>query len=229
MNKIHNTSIVDVYRNSPIFADSTENELKEASDLSNIKQFAKGETIFMEGDPGDLLYFVADGRVKIFNTSPSGKVFTLMVAIRGDPIISVHVFKEAVRRTSAMAMDSVTVVLIERTDYIKFALGHPHIAFNTINLVGRLLYSAHDRIMDLVGENVEKRLINVLCMLHVKFGKVIYFSSEELADLSGTTSETVRRTLGKLKKVGFIETGRGKIIVLNGDKLYKLCTRPYII
>jgi CRP-like cAMP-binding protein len=229
MNKIHNTSTADVYRISPIFADSTENELKEVSDLSNIKQFAKGETIFMEGDPADLLYFVAEGRVKIFNSSPSGKVFTLMVAIRGDPIISVHVFKESVRRTSAMAMDNVTVVFIERTDYITFALGHPHIAFNTINLVGGLFYSAHDRIMDLVGENVEQRLINVLCMLHAKFGRAICFSSEELADLSGTTSETVRRTLGKLKKVGFIETGRGKTIVLDEEKLRELSSRPYII
>lgn len=228
MSKDRELAIFNVYRTAPIFAESTDDELKKISELSKIKKFAKGEVIFTEGDSANYLYHVAEGRVKIYKSSPSGKIFTLMVASRGDPIISVQLYKESIRRFSAMAMDDVRAVSVKRTDFIKFAQAHPHIIFNTLNFIGDLFYSANDRIIDLIGENVEQRLINILCMLHARFGKTIYFSSDELADLSGTTPETVRRILCKLKSVGFIERGRGKTIVLDEGKLYNLSSRPYI-
>jgi CRP-like cAMP-binding protein len=223
------TNIINVYRDSPLFINLDEDGLAELANLSILRHFAKGDPIFLESDPADFLYFVADGRVKIFKSSSSGKIFTLMVAVRGDPTISVNPFKENTRIFSSVALDNVTAIRVDRIKFVSFVQEHPSIAIEIIEIFVQLLDSAHERIIDLIGEPVEQRLINVLHMLSSKFGAELHFTSEELADLSGTTTETAIRILSRLKHACIISSGRGKLFILDESKLRDLSRRMFII
>ena len=231
MKKIQITTnhIIDVFRNSPLFKDIDDEGLEKFANISTVRKFEKDEPIFLESDPVDLLWVVASGRVKVFKSSPSGKIFTLMVAVRGDPIISVNPFRENIRIFSSMALDEVTAICFEPNDFVLFVREYTTITFDIISVVMQLLNSAHERIMDLIGEQVEQRLINVLHMLLSKFGPSLSFTSEELAGLAGTTTETTLRMLARLRRAGIIRSGRGKVIISDEAKLRELSRRMFTI
>lgn len=220
---------VDLFKNSHLFVSLDDNELRKLAELSMIRRFAKGEIIFMEGDPVDFLFFLAEGRVKIFKSSASGRIFTILIAARGDPIVSHHPSNENTRCFSSKALDNVVTVCVERDDFINCQLRFPKLGLEISRMFGRLLSSAYDRILDLIEEDVEQRLTNVLYILYSKFGPALSFTSEELSDLAGTTTATTIRILAKLRKAGLVRTGRGRISVLDGGRLQQRCRCSFIL
>lgn len=224
----HNRKL-EVFKQSPIFAHLNEDELTEIIGLSTPCHFAKGEFIFHEGDFPDFCYVIQEGRVKIFKESFSGKVFTVKVADRGDTLHAVVLFEGKPRWASAQAMDDVTLLRIRRDNFMSFVTNRLSILMKIIGILGEQAHSAHERLIDFVGERVEQRLLNVLNMLCNKFGTTLFFTCEELADLAGTTTETVIRTMNKLKKSGLISSSRGKIRILDEERLHHSSDGPYLI
>lgn len=222
-------SKVAVFKQSPSLAHLAENELREIADLARLRHFAKGEFIFLEGDPPDFFYVVQEGRVKLFKESFSGKILTTIVAYRGDTLHAVVLFEGKPRWLSAQAMDEVTALSIKREEFLSFVTKHPSILLKIIDILGELVHSAHERLKDMAGERADQRLLNVLNMLSSKFGTTLFFTSEELADLAGTTTETIIRGISKLKKSGLISSSRGKILILDEDRLRQLSYGPYLI
>lgn len=84
------------------------------------------------------------------------------------------------------------------------------------------LGSAYERLLDAVSERAEQRVHNILYMLYEKFGPILDFSREEISELSGTTTETVVRTLASLKQLEIVKLGRRKIYVIDDTKLRRL-------
>lgn len=225
MTKENVDNIPDILRDSPLLVSLDEGELKELANLSTIRRFEKSDLIFMEGDPVDFLFFLAEGRVKIFKTSPSGRVITLMVAKRGDPIISNvshSISTKTTREFSSKALDNVIAVSIKKDQFVEFQIKYPKLGVAISGMFGQLLSSAYERIIDLLDEEVEQRLINILYILYSKFGSLLSFTSEEFSDLVGSTPSTTIKMFSKLRKTGLIRTGRGKIFILDGERLEKL-------
>ena len=222
-------SKIAVFKQSPSLAHLTENELREIAELARLRHFAKGEFIFLEGDPPDFFYVVQEGRVKLFKESFSGKSFTVGVNHCGDTLHAVVLFERKPLWISTQAMDEVTLLCVRKEEYLSFAAKYPSILIKIIGILGEQAHSAHERLIDMVGEKVEQRLLNVLDMLCYKFGTTLFFTSEELADLAGTTTESAIRIIGQLKKSGLISSSRGKVLVLDEAKLQQLSYGPYLI
>lgn len=220
---------IAVFKQSPTLAHLAENELKEIADLATPRHFAKGEFIFLEGDPPDFFYVVQEGRVKLFKESFSGKNFTLSVNHCGDTVHAYVLFEGKPRWLSAQAMDEVILLCIKRVEYLSFIAKYPSTLMKIVGVLGEQVHSAHGRLIDMAGERVEQRLLNVFNMLCSKFGTTLFFTNEELADLAGTTTETVIRVIGKLKKSGIIRSSRGKFIILDEDRLRHSSYGPYLI
>lgn len=222
-------SKIAVFKQSPSLSHLAENELREIADLARLRHFSKGEFIFLEGDPSDFCYVVQGGRVKLFKESFSGKIFTLMVADRGDTLHAFVLFEEKPRWLSAQAMDKVTLLCIKREEFLSFVTNRLSILMKIIGILGEQAHSAHERLIDMVGERAEQRLLNVLNMLCSKFGTTLSFNSEELADLAGTTTETTIRVMSQLKKSGLISSSRGEILILDEARLHRSSDGPYLI
>ncbi len=216
----------EILRRSSIFSSLNDDELSELADLAIEHSFVPNEFIFWDGDAPDWLYIVAEGKVKVLKYSSSGKEFIIAFFDPGEMFGEVAVFENKPYPASAQAVAETKVVGIKRDEFLSFLANRPQVALRIINVLGGRLRDAQSRLRDLAGERVEQRLASVLLMLSSKLGLTLPFTRQEIADMAGTTTETAIRVMSHLKDRGIIRTVRGKVIILDVEKLRLLSEGP---
>ncbi len=219
-------SKAQILKRSPIFSSLNDYELGELADISIERSFMSNEFIFWDGDAPDWFYVVAEGRVKVLKHSSLGKEFIIAFFGPGEMFGEVAVFEDKPYPASAQAVTETKVIGIRREEFLSFLANHPQIALRIINVLGERLRDAQSRLRDLAGERVEQRLANTLLMLSSKLGFTLPFTRQEIADMVGTTTETAIRVMSHLKDRGIIRSTRGKVIILDEEKLRLLSEGP---
>ncbi|MFC2058299.1 Crp/Fnr family transcriptional regulator [Chloroflexota bacterium] len=217
---------VRVLRQSLIFSSLNENELVELADLTIERSFNTGEFVFWDGDDPNWFYIVAEGRVKVFKHSSSGKDFIIAFFGPGEVFGEVAVFENKPYPASAQAVSETRALGIKREDFLSFLTTRSEVALRIINVLGERLRDAQGRLRDLAGERVEQRLSRTLLMLSSKLGTTLPFTRQEIADMSGTTIETAIRVMSLLKDRGIISSVRGETVILDETKLRLLSEGP---
>jgi len=217
---------VQVLKQSLIFSSLNEEEAAELTRLAIERSFTPGDFIFWDGDAPDWFYMVAEGKVKVLKHSSLGKEFIIAFFGPGEMFGEVAVFENKPYPASAQAIVETKVLGIRRQDFLSFLAHQPEVALRIISVLGGRLRDAQGRLRDLAGERVEQRLARTLLMLSSKLGSTLPFTREEIADMAGTTTETVIRLMSRLKDGGIIRSRRGKTIILNETKLRLLSEGP---
>lgn len=211
---------------SSIFSSLNEDELDELANLARERGFTANEYIFWEGDDAGWFYIVTEGRVKVVKHSSSGREFIIAFFDPGEMFGEVAVFENKPYPASAQAVAETKVVGIRREDFLSFLANRPQIALRIINILGGRLRDAQNRLRDLAGEKVEQRLAGIMLMLASKLGPGLPFTRQEIADMVGTTTETAIRVMSHLKDRGIIRSIRGRVIILDEEKLRILSEGP---
>ncbi len=209
-----------------IFSNLNDDELSELANLAIKRSFEPNEFIFWDGDTPEWFYIVTEGKVKVLKYSSSGREFIIAFFGPGEMFGEVAVFENKPYPASAQAVAETKVVGIRREDLLSFLANHPQVALRMINVLGGRLRDAQGRLRDLAGERVEQRLASVLLMLSAKLGLTLPFTRQEIADMTGTTIETAIRVISHLKDRGIIRSVRGKVIILDKEKLRILSEGP---
>lgn len=220
------TASVEILKQSLIFSSLNSAELTKLSQLTIERSIRPGEAVFWEGDDPDYFYIVIEGRVKVIKHSSSGKELIIAFFGPGEMFGEVAVFEGKPYPASVQAMVETKVLRIKMEDFISFLANHPQVALSIITVLGGRLRDAQSRLKDLAGERVEQRLARTLLMLAAKLGSTLPFTRQEIADMSGTTTETTIRVTSQLKERGIINSVRGKIIILDETKLRLLSEGP---
>jgi len=215
-----------ILRNSSIFSSLNDDEFGELANLSIERSFAPNEFIFWDGDAPEWFYIVAVGKVKVLKHSSLGKEFIIAFFGPGEMFGEVAVFENKPYPASAQTITETKVVGIKREDFLSFLANRPQVALRIISVLGGRLRDAQSRLRDLAGERVEQRLASVLLMLSAKLGLTLPFTRQEIADMAGTTTETAIRVMSHLKDRGIIGSVRGKVIILDEEKLRLLSEGP---
>lgn len=213
---------VDLFKNTLGFEGLGDDQIKQIAGLAFAKRFVKGDSIFYQDEPCEFYHVVARGLVKVSICSFSGSRITYLLADRGEPLNLVGPFTGSQRFLSAEALEEAIVVHVNREDFLSFAMKNPVVIINTISILGSAIDSANGRIIDMIEKPVEQRLLKVLYTLYEKFGNELKFTSNELAELAGTTTESTLRAMGRLRKRGIITSGRGEVSITNPAKLKHL-------
>jgi len=203
-----------------------DDELAEVAVLATERSFMPNEFIFWDGDAPEWFYIVAEGNVKVCKHSSLGKEFIIAFFDPGEMFGEVAVFENKPYPASAQAVTETKVVGVKRDDFLSFLANRPQVALRIINVLGGRLRDAQGRLRDLAGERVEQRLASVLLMLSAKLGPTLPFTRQEIADMVGTTTETAIRVMSQLKDRGIIRSVRGKVIILDEQKLRLLSEGP---
>lgn len=213
------TETVELLKHAPLFSALSQEELLKLDALITEHHFSAGDAILWEGDRPDWFYIVKEGRVKIVKYTSSGK--ELIVAVFTPPGIfgEIAVFDGRPYPASATALEDTTLLAIKRDDFLAFLSQNPSVALKIINMLGARLRDAHDRLRDMSGERVEQRIANMLLMLSARLGSRIPFTRQEIAGMTGITTETVIRTTTRMKEMGVINTARGAIVIADEGKL----------
>ena len=138
----------------------------------------------------------------------------------------VAVFENKPYPASAQAVAETKVIGIKRDEFLSFLTNRPQVALSIINVLGGRLRDAQSRLRDLAGERVEQRLASTLLMLSAKLGPTLPFTRQDIADMAGTTIETAIRVMSQLNNRGITRSVRGKVTILDKEKLRLLSEGP---
>jgi CRP-like cAMP-binding protein len=219
----------EVLKRAFIFSALNEAEVHELAGISHVRRFAPEEFIFLEGDAPDYFYVLAAGKVRVVKHSASGKDFIVAFFEAGEIFGEVAVFENKPYPASAQAAGETTVIAVPKEEFLHFLAERPQVALRLISILGGRLREAQSRLKDLAIERVEQRLANALLMLSSRLGSTLPFTRQDIADMTGTTTETAIRTMGHFRERGIINTARGKITIVNSEKLRLLAEgRPQL-
>lgn len=217
---------IDVLKNAPIFSGLDDDHLASVAGIALERSFDAEEFVFWEGGAPEWFYVVADGRIKAIKHSTSGKDLIVAFFGPGEMFGEVAVFENKTYPASAQVMEKVSLIGFKRDDFLRFLTDNPLVALKIINMLSGRLREAQGRIRDLAGERVQQRLARTLIMLSSKLGSKLPFTREEIADMSGMTTETVIRQMANLKDRGIVSSTRGEIIIADEQKLKLLGEGP---
>jgi CRP-like cAMP-binding protein len=220
------TNKVEILKRVPIFSSLSDDELDALAKLAVGRNFMPDESIFWEGDAPVWFYIVIEGRVKVIKHSSSGREFIIAFFGPGEMIGEVAVFENQPYPASAQSIAKTRVIGIRQEAFLAFLASRPQVALRIINVLGGRLRDAQTRLRDLAGEKVEQRLASALLRLSTKLGATLPFTRQEIADMTGTTTETTIRVMSRLKERGILRSTRGQILILDKEKLRLLSEGP---
>lgn len=208
---------------------ATESSLSHLALIAQRQTFEKGQYIFNAGDTSEYFYIVESGRVILSKDSPSGKAFTFLVATRGLPLNAITCFKPRPRFFSARAAEKATVIAIPSLVFKKWALTNPEVIEGVLNTLADMLDGSYTRILDLIDESAEQRILNALHMLSSRIGPNLPMTNDDIADMTGISRETAARVISRLQESGLIHKSRGHLKILDVSQLDDLATSPFFI
>lgn len=217
--------IIEALATIPLFRGMDSGQLQKLSAIVTEKQYARGQTIFAEGDEGVGFYVVIKGRVKIFKISAEGKEQILHVFGSGEPFAEAAVFVGAPFPAHALALEKSRIFFFPRQAFTCLIQANPALAMNMMAALSVRLKEFAHLIESLSLKEVPSRLAVHLLLLaeeqeqdQVRLG----LSKSHLASLLGTIPETLSRILTKMTKLGLIATSGPSITLLNRGALESL-------
>lgn len=190
---------------------------------------AKGAVIFAEGDPGDRLYVVMQGKVKLGSTADDGRENMFAVLGPGEMFGELSLFDPSPRQATAVALTDVTLLGLANDALQPWLTGRPEVAIGLLRALARRMRKTHDSLSDLVFTDVPGRVAKALIELAKKFGehedpgmRVNHdLTQEELAQLVGASRETVNKALADFAQRGWIVLEQKSVLILDIDRLQR--------
>jgi len=216
---LRETNKTQILKRSSIFSGLSDDELAALAELAFEYSFMPDQFVFWDGDAPERFYVITEGSVKVVKHSSLGKEFIIAFFGPGEMFGEVAVFENKSYPASAQAVARTRVLGISREDFLAFLTDRPQVALRIINVLGGRLRDAQGRLRDLAGERVEQRIAAVLVMLSSKLGDTLPFTRQEIADMAGTTTETTIRVMGQLRSRGITRSIRGKVTIIDAEKL----------
>lgn len=135
------------------------------AEVARAQHYAKGASIFSEGDPSDFFFTVVSGRVKVFKMTPTGKDVILEVFGPGDPLGATAAYEGRPFPASAVALEDTTCVLIPRQAFFALLEQHPSLVRGLLTGLTHRLVELTTRIAELSGTRVEARIARLFLKL----------------------------------------------------------------
>lgn len=220
------------FRNVPLFADLTDAQLEMLADDFTRRDFRHGETIFLQGDPGQTLYLIKSGKVRIYVQDDDGQETSVILYGPGDIFGELALIDGMPRSASAVALEDTVVYLLSRERFREQIQRTPQLAWNLLRALSvRLRYSTEE-VGSLAFQDVPARLARKLLELAERHSVATedgvcidaLLTQSDLASFVGATRESINKTLSVFKRQGLIKISDGRLIICNREALRGLCS-----
>ena len=219
-------SAVELLGRVPLFSQLEEDELVRFSRVAVPRSFPPGTRVFHEGDHSDACYIVRSGDFRVTREHPDGRAITLANLGRGDIFGELAMLDGEVRSASVEALSDGELLALPAADVRALLARHPGITVKLVAALVRRLRAANERIARQSFQTVPSRVAGVLSQLVAEETPVsdggaitIRMNQADLAQLAGTSRESVSRFLAELERAGVVRCGRGRVTVLEAPKL----------
>jgi CRP/FNR family transcriptional regulator len=206
----------------PLLAGLSGEELAMVAGIIRERRYRKGTIVFEEGDPGDAIYFVKDGKVRITRLAAGGQEQVVRVWGPGSELGLVVLADKAPYPASAQIIEDAILNVVRVDDLMAIMPECRTLSTNAFKLVGQRLRSARDTAHDLAVHSTHGRLANLLFKTAEERGSNQFnlgLTHQDIAGMIGTSRETVTRVLADFRRTGCIKVEGEDIVIANPKKL----------
>jgi len=210
----------------PIFSDLPVETLKMIEDIGTKKLHKKNDVVLMEEEAGTALFVIIKGKVKVARSSTDGREVILTILSESDFFGEMAILDGLTRSATVTAIEESELFLIQRNDFVNLLREYPEISISLLQELTKRLRSADAKIKALSLKDAEGKVATVILQLADDIGKIKHGKVEieklplqqDLANMAGTSRETISRTLHTFAKKGLIELDGSKLSILDYEK-----------
>lgn len=209
----------------PVLESLPEQERRALLSSARRRRFGRREVLFHEGDPGETMHLIEKGRVAVRITAPLGDVATVGVLGPGEVVGEMALLGQSPRRTATVvALERTETLSIDREQFLQLRRTHPAMDRFLVEVLAERLRRMDAHLLEALYLPVDRRVLRrLLSLAHIygdaASGTEIPLTQEDLASLAGTSRATVNRVLREAAHSGAVELARGRIRILDSDKL----------
>ena len=199
--------------------------LHDLTDSSNVNVYKKKQVIYLEGNYPNKLFFIKKGKVKTFKSNDLGKELTIGLLNEGDFLGYTALIENSPYKESAEVFEDCELSIISKEDFELLINNNMEVAKKFIKLLAKNVSEKEQQLLSMAYNSVRKRVADALLILQDRYKKntedkfSIQISREDLANIAGTATESLIRTLSDFKSERLIEMKNGNIIIENERKL----------
>lgn len=208
-------------------------ELEDLMARGRRRQFKKGAPMILEGEESDRVFALLEGRAKIATSTDDGREVFLGLRGPGELLGEFSFIDGEPRSASVSALEAVEAVVLAAADFKAFLEAHPHAVMLILHTVVNKMREADAKLIEFTAYDSVGRVARRLVELADRYGEAdpeggvridLPLSQEELAGWTGSSREAVSKALGSLRSLGWIETRRRGITVLDMAGLKRRAT-----
>ena len=217
---------VELLARVPLFAELSQEELSRISRVAVPREFPKGVRVFHEGDRSDACYIVRSGDLRVTREHPDGRAIALATLGPGDIFGELAMLDGEARSASVETLADCELVALPAVDVRGLLARHAEITVKLVVALTRRLRETNERIARQSFQTVPSRVAGVLNQLVAedaamegRDGVTVRMTQADLAQLAGTSRESVSRFLATLERAGVVRVGRGRVTVVEPRRL----------
>jgi len=207
----------------PLFSELSDRDLLEISKVAVTQVFRKDNMILIEEEVGSTMFVILEGRVKISRISEEGREVILSILSEGDFFGEMSILDGQARSANVVTLEDATILVIHREDFLQMLHDYPQIAINLLKELAHRLRRSDSQIKSLSLQNATGKVASTLLRIADDSGKIHLGQVEipklppqqDLANMAGTSRETISRVLKTLTEQGYLRKEGNKIIILD--------------
>jgi CRP/FNR family transcriptional regulator len=217
---------VELLARVPLFSELSPEELERISRVSVARSFPAGVRVFHEGDRSDACYLVRSGDLRVTREHPDGRAIALATLGPGDLFGELAMLDGEARSASVETLSDAELLALPAADVRRLLADRPEISVKLIAALTRRLRETNERVARQSFQTVPSRVAGVLTQLiaeesapAARQGITVRMTQADLAQLAGTSRESVSRFLATLERAGVVQVGRGRVTVVEPRRL----------
>lgn len=220
-------NVAELLANVPLLSGLSEAELDRIAQVAVPRAFPKGARVFHEGDRSDACYVIRSGEIRVTREHSDGRAIALATLGAGEIVGELAMLDGEVRSASVEALSDVELLAIAALDMRGLLERNPEITAKLVIALTRRVRETNERVARQSFQTVPSRVAGVLSQLVAEEGAdvqgrdgvTIRMNQSDLAQLAGTSRESVSRFLAVLERAGVVRVGRGRVTVLEPPRL----------
>lgn len=213
-----------------LFSELSRNELARLASVAIPRHYEAGTRVFREGDRGDVCHVMRSGRARVVRQHHAGREITLANLGPGDVFGELAMLDGEIRSATVEAITNVETLAFVANDMRRLLAAAPEVSVKLLKAVVRRLKQANERISTQSFQTVSGRVAKSLLQLGresalpsrttaKRTSATIYATQAEIAQLAGTSRESVSRFISTLKRAGVVKCGRARITIEDPEAL----------